>query len=590
MRILEELPSREPVWIRVHATPALLPRHDDEVTAAKDVKPWLLDYASNHAGYATCLAESLFPHGCARFCRGELWDRVDLMLVCRHWRSIIRSCPRFWSDIVVENEDTVARSLKLSGATPLRVKIDGVLAMPPSQQAIASVLHQLSRVETLEVGTFVKDSQYRSTVEHVLGAFTSSPAPVLRELNWSAQVRHDVSTQHWKQRRFPFLQTLVMHTINLSHPCSLLSPTLVNLTLTRCSPPWTTANEMFETLGCMPMLELLFLWELPDIPDFEADHFRILPVTQLPISLPRLHTLNLDGSYRYVYRVFRSLQISPIISALNFKCSHKPYGLNPTSDIVQIHASLGAFAKAVAASGIVFSFLEFSIDLDVGGMNIAVSGNDCRRFYWRHTWDPQDANFAGAILDFLQGIARRFVSKSTVTDLRVSVAGEFIADGWFDLTPRACFSWLAEFPSIANLHLAGEAASHFIPWMRYHLHEAKEASLPFPALRHLIITSTSLVGNLDPSDLADDPTNILFKHLWLYFHDQRPETVLKDVEMTFRMHKYLSRMLGPWLDVDTISHVDGPCVRMEVAPHDQLYISFPPSMDEILIETPYDSY
>ncbi|KZV60715.1 hypothetical protein PENSPDRAFT_332555 [Peniophora sp. CONT] len=578
MRILEPLPSMVYLWTRVHAKPSRLPRYDDERALEKVVGPWALHFAASHGGYATCIAEALFPQGCARFCSAKHWDYLELLLVCKHWRSVIEACPRFWSNIVAHNEGTVLKSLKLSGARPIRVVVDGAKRWP-SKRALLSVLEQLDRVGEFEVATFLVKAQLAK--KDIVHAFASSPASSLRSLRWDARDKEIVATQTWMEQSFPSLEVLAMYDATLTSPCSLLVPTLTSLTLSRCSPPWKTADELLLALSRMPSLETLFLWELPDMPDFEKDLFREPLTPHLPISLPHLIILNLEGSYRYVYRLLRMLLVPPGLSALNLMCSHRPYGLDLFGKALKSYTFFDTLAKSMFP-GATFTDVHFNVDLDSGGVEVTIFG-DTQTFFWKHTWDLSinDDRLPGDILAFLARICQSFLYRFASTDLQVNVTGSFDELSGDFFNAHICFAWLRSIPRVTGMQLKNAAATYVIPWMRHCLYDTSDAALPFPALRRLVISEANLVETI-----SDDPTDILFKHLWLYLHDQRPEIVLHEVEITHRMYKYLVKMLGPWFRAEEITHVKGPCVRMEIAPHDQLYISIPPSTHETLVETP----
>ncbi|VDB84827.1 unnamed protein product [Peniophora sp. CBMAI 1063] len=585
MRILEHMPFVEFVFTRVHAKASQLPRHDDdEAATSKDVEPWILACAAMQGDYATCLAEALFHNGCARFCDSKPWDYLDLMLVCRHWRSVIEACPRFWNRIPINNERTVQRSLELSGVTPLHVNMDGGYRWP-SQWAVTSVLDHLHRFEELSARTVDDD-----VAANIISAFNSRPAPTLRSLYWSTLgPRKALITQSWKEQLFPSLESIIMHDVELTSPCPLFSSTLTTLILTRSLPPWNTAEELLQTLSRMPMLEVLFLWELPDVVDFEEPHFQPSSALRLPIPLLRLQILNLDGSYRYVHRIFRNLQIAPTISALNLNASHRAYGVEPATEAAQNYASFEAFAAAVSPPPSAnFSQIDCDVDLDEGEIQISISNEENKRFYWKHMLDSDRAHHAGDVIDFVKGTCAPFLSRFSFTDLEVIVRGEFGGEFGQHLTPEACFGWLGQLRAVTTLQLTKDAASRIIPWMRRCLHEADGFALPFRSLQHMTISATSLAEHLGFPYSEDDPTDILFKHLWLYLHDQQPGILLRDVSCTHRMLKYIHNMLGPRFRTERASLIQGPHIRMEGWPYNQLYISFPPSTHETRIEAPYN--
>ncbi|VDB84829.1 unnamed protein product [Peniophora sp. CBMAI 1063] len=586
MRIVEPLPFVTSLWTRVHAKPSRLPRHDDEAALTAEASPYLFDFYSGHAGHARCIAEALFPHGCVRFCDYKPWDYLELLLVCKHWRSVIEASPHFWRHVVVNNELTVAKSLRLSGVTPLKVTVDGSTNWP-SQRAFLSVLEELPRIGELKVGFASLDSEWQErTAAQLFHALVSRSAPSLRALHWNAYNKQVVPTQQWAEKVFPSLETIAMYDVDLKSPCSLLVPTLTQLTLSRCSPPWSTASELLSLLSRMPKLETLFLWDLPDIPDFEEDRFQIPDTHHAPITFPNLNLLNLQGSYRYVCRLLPMLQVPHSLSTLNLTYAHRDYGLDLPNEARKTYAFFNVLGQAIPDDE-AFHEMEYKIDFDSGELEIAIS-DDTRRFHWRHTWDVGDNNLAEDILRFLQNVYGPFQTRYFLTVLHITVIGSFDTVPGGRLTPHACFKWLREH-TIANLRLVNDAAAYVIPWMRRCLHDDGSAQLPFAGLRLIGIAETSLINVVDEDTF--DESDILFKHLWLYLHDQRPMILLSDVDLTHRMEKCLYRMIGPWLQIGSVTHVDGPRVRMEYIPHgkSKLHIAAPSSTQEVLIETPYNS-
>ncbi|VDB84961.1 unnamed protein product [Peniophora sp. CBMAI 1063] len=613
MEILSYLPlTPENVGIRVHAAPFGLPEvpdensgyeaggigHSDEYEGDLDISSYAMRIAQRSSGYGTCLAELHFQNGCARFCSQQRWNYLEVLRVCKHWRDTTYGCPQFWAHIAPQNLWTVARSLELSGQLPLSIVESKERRKWLSVEAMSLVLEHLYRVRSLEVPTLSSDVHSHVLLTQVLlDALAHSHATQLDTLHLElpnlVSGRPSIATRDWIEQDFPSLRVLILASVNMVSPCALVAPTLTELNLIDCTPPWKTASDFFQTISHLPQLEVLSLHKCISPPDFEDERAPVPSTTALPIPLKRLTSLELEGSFRFIVRVLLALEFPLSVTSLDLSYKLDEHGTNlgPNSEatLSRVRDKFAAYANAIP-SGIRRSTVEYEVDLENNCIDVTLTRRAPNELdiSLSHQWDENQDRHAGDILAFVRQTCGALFSGKHNVALRLLVAGSFgpITEASPTFTPEACFQLLTTMKGVSHLRLSERAAHAFIPWMVRRLHTAAdvpvdeqdgetldtadadlddppgweqerqdlqrkyaarrqpmvEPTLLFPSLRTLVLRECELYDTVREDESA--PEDILFSYIWLYLHAQQPRLVLDTVELTPRMLQELRRKLG----------------------------------------------
>ncbi|VDB84955.1 unnamed protein product [Peniophora sp. CBMAI 1063] len=634
MEILSYLPSvAEGANVRIHTDPLPLPVLDEDADNHEDDGPQnegedddnMMDFneydlqrARRSADYGTCLAELYFRNGCARFCMSARWNYLDVVRVCKHWKETVYACPQFWANITPHDRGSVSRSLTLSRNLPLDIIVDASSGTKRSLMAFDLILRALHRIRDLEIRTYSTDSLSRATwAKTLVDRLAESPAPRLGSLRinsrYTSAMQYPMLTTDWVEQEFPSLRVLQLSAIEMYSPCALLAPTLTELQLADCIPPWETASAFFETFSRLPQLEILVLARCPNPSDFDKERPPVPSSTSLPILLRYLTSIELDGSFRFINRVLSAFAFPLGATSLKLSYTYDERGVDlghdSPAELTRVYDKFASYAREMQP-GMHFSHASCDFDLDDNWIEITLERDDPTKVIvsLRHTWDEHLHRHVGDILAFVRRTSGALFSRTDDTAVELDITGDFepITAASPTFTLEACLELLAGLNGLSWLRLSSEAAYAFIPWMIHRLHTtanippaeqdgdtldtadtnpddalwmvharddlqrrsaAKRQSkvdptLPFPSLRTLALSECNLGESIHEDDSR--PEDILFSYLWLYLHSQQPRLILDTVELTQRMLEELRRKLGPehLLERDIVTEEDDPHINV----------------------------
>ncbi|KZV64394.1 hypothetical protein PENSPDRAFT_757275 [Peniophora sp. CONT] len=632
MEILSYLPSVSNLKVRVHADPSKLSdsgaNDSEEVEDDDDSNPgwYRMGLAQCCNGYGNCLAELRFRNGCARFCSSQPWNFLDVLRVCKRWHTISYANPQFWTNIAIQNFDTVVRSLVLSGSLPLTIISSNSTREEkrqwPSLEALELALDQLSRVRVLDM-FFISFNhvQWEFWTEPVISRLRRLPATQLNSLRLKLLRSHSdrlvrIRTETWVEQSFPALRTLELSAAKIYAPCALLVQSLTELSLVDCEAPWKSAADFLHTFAGLSQLRSLSITKTENPKDFDDERLNVPRNLSLPIPMDHLRFIELQGSFRFVNRVLSAFVFPLDSTTLKLQYQHDDFGVSfgadPDDALAKTLHLFTSYALAIP-TGTYFNEVNLDFDLDERFIEITLSQPDPSgvSVQLKHTWTEANDRHAGDILNFVRQTSTPLFSSKRTASLIILLTGRFdeIAESSPTFTPDACYDWIAGLSALRLIRLSSQAIPTFIAWMVRRLNTAAgllpsgdeeeseskedarepgserlwhrrrypwmsepkpkpkiEPKLLFPDLRRLILNECNL-GETINEDKDSSPEDILFSHLWLYLHAQQPELVLIDTELTHRMLHELRRKLYPArLDERSVYPVDdNPYIRVSHA-------------------------
>ncbi|VDB84953.1 unnamed protein product [Peniophora sp. CBMAI 1063] len=611
MEILSYIPAALNFLDRVHVDPFKLLDSEDEGTDSEDndekdsSEPgwYTMGLAQSCHDYGNCLAELRFRNGCARFCSSRPWNCFDVLRVCKHWRATAYSWPQFWTNIAIQNYDTVMRSLKLSGTLPITIHSSnpshGEMRKSPSTEALNAALSELHRVRVLDISFFsFSDSNWGEWTRPIISHLRRLPASQLVTLRLklersSSDEPVKVKTVNWTEQMFPRLHTLELHSAKLYAPCALIAPTLSELTLTDCEAPWNSAADFLRALSLLPQLQILSITRMDNPRDFDDHRLKQPGDLRLPIVMAHLRSIELSGSFRFVNRVLSVVKFPLDSTTLKLYYEYDAHGVDLGHDSDSaLEAARNMFAEYALAMPprSFFDSVDLDFDLDERVIGITLTQPDPSNITvsLRHSWHEDHDHHAGDILSFIRQTSSPLFSTERMTSLAILSTGYFdtITQHSPTFTPDACYDWVAGLSALRFIRLSSQAVTTFIAWMVHRLNTAAGLSdsgddvaedesdsendnvkrsyhrsrylslldmpkprrrirptIIFPALRCLLLNECDLQGSAGENEAGED--DLLFTYLWLYLHAQTPKLVLVDTELTHRMLRELRRMLGP---------------------------------------------
>lgn len=525
------------------------------------------DRSMRVSGQGECLAQLLFSDGCLRFCTNADWEFLALLQVCRRWNATIRASPCFWASIPSMTEGVVRRSVALSQSAPLDLFRISLQKYWPSLECFVSVVSsEISRVRViwLEVQEFESDRWASGPIFSVLA---SAEAPQLRRLRLlSHNALCDLNTNGWISTAFPSLRFVELSTINMQPSCALFSITLTELILTDCRISWNSPAELVRLLARLPLLEAFLLMRTPLPSGLDHPYFSPPPELNYPLNT-RLQAVGLEGSLRAIHRILELLSFPPGRKRIYLSYLHQPSGLGTVHEISRACEHFETLALSFPAD---FRFPSVFVNYDLEQNMIET----CSRlpdigYGWQkvtsnpyvqimHSWPGASS---GSMVEEILSLATRAYAtfmrhncRGSTMELWIEVIGWLVDDENAAFTADRCYAWIQEYlPKVTELHLTGEAALSFFPWLF-----SRSASSVFPQLGYLEFARISLLDHIDEADA--DPANLVFKYIWAFLHipevvKMKPTvmlggaTVFNEVVLVPSMRAEFARLLGPRLKV-----------------------------------------
>ncbi|VDB84977.1 unnamed protein product [Peniophora sp. CBMAI 1063] len=238
----------------------------------------------------------------ARASSQAVWNWLDVMAVCKLWRTAANESPQFHSRVALQNAFAMRRSLALSHGVPLRIISGRVQSwmefkMVGLEEALGGVLPRVCEID------LVASPDAFGVVQAVMITILSNPAPLLRRLRARYLPGVDgpalIDAEQYEPSDRP-LRDLTLTGLQFSKRTSFFPPSLRSLSLTQC--------HLFEDAGAQTLCDLL-----GSLPDLEVIDFRDTVLADLaepirvslpthPTHLQRLRRLTLDAPYMTVHR------------------------------------------------------------------------------------------------------------------------------------------------------------------------------------------------------------------------------------------------------------------------------------------------
>lgn len=382
-------------------------------------------------------------------------------------------------------------------------------------------------------------------------------------------------------------------------PCSLLSPSLTDLTIIDCVVPWKTATEFLLTLQSLPLLRTLHIIETEHPLDLSDDRRPVLSNIALPVVMRHLKHLRFEGPLLCTSRVL-SMLVFPVVLTMELGYHHH-HLQGPTLHEVGGTVSIFDSMARSMPNNEFFSDMGLEINLLERELEFSFSVDDYLRpreapclkgMRQSHSWDEEDDILLPYTWVVASVFCLPFIPHITHTPIEKEVSLKITLEDYADEhlnSVHVIFSFVVvKISCLTYLRLESEAADRFIPWIVRLMYNISPAANGAPTQDIFIVPGQLrqplLLPRLDRMKLSncdlgcsvrrDDsgPTDILFSYLWLYLHANKIRLELSDVRVSTQMVKELERMLGVQLHVqkDCWDPVKSTCISVQSSDDDAM--------------------